>query len=44
MRVALNRAGFVDLSFSRANGPVGETFIAEATKSKVIGAFATRAA
>lgn len=40
MRVALNRAGFVDLSFSRAAGPVGETFVAEARKSKVIGPFA----
>jgi ubiquinone/menaquinone biosynthesis C-methylase UbiE len=37
MRVALNRAGFVDLSFSRATGPVGERFIVEARKSKVIG-------
>ena len=34
MRVALNRAGFVDPSFSRAPGPVGETFIVDATKSK----------
>ncbi len=40
MRVALNRAGFVNLSFSRATGPVGETFIVEARKSKVIGPFA----
>jgi ubiquinone/menaquinone biosynthesis C-methylase UbiE len=37
MRVALNRAGFVDLSFSRATGPVGEKFMVEATKSKVVG-------
>lgn len=35
MRVALNRAGFVSVSFSRATGPVSETFIAEARKSKV---------
>jgi len=35
MRVALNRAGFVNLSFRRATGPVGETFIVEARKSKV---------
>jgi ubiquinone/menaquinone biosynthesis C-methylase UbiE len=40
MRVALNRAGFVSLSFSRATGPVGETFIAEARKSKIIGSCA----
>jgi hypothetical protein len=37
MRVALNRAGFVNLSFKRATGPVGETFIVEARKSKLIG-------
>jgi ubiquinone/menaquinone biosynthesis C-methylase UbiE len=40
MRVALNRAGFVNLSFSRATGPVGEAFIVEARKSKVIDTFA----
>jgi ubiquinone/menaquinone biosynthesis C-methylase UbiE len=40
MRVALNRAGFVILAFSRGTGPVGETFIVEAKKSKVIGPFA----
>lgn len=34
MRVALNRAGFESLSFSRDRGPVGETFIVEARKSK----------
>jgi ubiquinone/menaquinone biosynthesis C-methylase UbiE len=34
MRIALNRAGFVDLLFSRATGPVGETFAVEARKSK----------
>ena len=39
MRVALNRAGFVNLSYSRTTGPVGETFIVEARKSKVIGSF-----
>ena len=37
MRVALNRAGFVNLSFSRATGPVSERFIVEARKSKIIG-------
>ena len=35
MRVALNRAGFVNLSFTRGTGPVGEMFIVEARKSKV---------
>jgi ubiquinone/menaquinone biosynthesis C-methylase UbiE len=40
MRVALNRAGFVNLSFSRATGPVGKTFIVEARKSEVMGPFA----
>jgi ubiquinone/menaquinone biosynthesis C-methylase UbiE len=40
MRVALNRAGFVNLSFSRATRPVGETLIVEARKSKIIGPFA----
>ena len=40
MRIALNRAGFVNLSFSRATGPVGEMFVVEARKSKVIGPFA----
>jgi ubiquinone/menaquinone biosynthesis C-methylase UbiE len=45
MRVALNRAGFVNLSFSRGTGPVGATFIVEARKSKVIHPFgAARAA
>jgi len=39
MRVALNRAGFVNLSFSRATGPAGEKFLVEATKI-VIGCFA----
>jgi len=32
MRVALNRAGFVKLSFRRTTGPVGERFIVEARK------------
>jgi ubiquinone/menaquinone biosynthesis C-methylase UbiE len=32
MRVALNRAGFVNPSFSRATGPVGERFLVEARK------------
>jgi SAM-dependent methyltransferase len=40
MRVALNRAGFVNPSFSRSPGPVGEIFIAAARKSKVTGPFA----
>ncbi|HKC01483.1 MAG TPA: class I SAM-dependent methyltransferase [Terriglobales bacterium] len=40
MRVALHRAGFVNLSFSRAAGPAGEAFMVEATKSKVIDRFA----
>jgi ubiquinone/menaquinone biosynthesis C-methylase UbiE len=36
MRIALNRAGFVDLLLSRATGPVGETFAVEARKSKTL--------
>lgn len=44
MRVALNRAGFVDLSFRWANGPTGETFIVEAKKSNATVPFASRAA
>jgi ubiquinone/menaquinone biosynthesis C-methylase UbiE len=36
MRVALHRAGFADPSFSRSPGPVGETFLAAARKSKPI--------
>jgi ubiquinone/menaquinone biosynthesis C-methylase UbiE len=43
MKGALNRAGFVDFSFSRGKGPVGETFTAEARKSKMIGSFASAA-
>jgi hypothetical protein len=35
MRVALNRAGFVNPSFSRVTGPIGEKFIVETRKSKV---------
>lgn len=35
MRVALNRAGFVNPSFSRATGPIGEKFIVETRKSIV---------
>jgi len=34
MRIALTRAGFVNVSFSRGAGPAGETFIVEARKSK----------
>jgi ubiquinone/menaquinone biosynthesis C-methylase UbiE len=45
MKVALNRAGFISLSFRRAPGPIGEMFIVEARKSKVMGPLAaTRAA
>jgi len=44
MRVAPNRAGFVNLSLRQANGPAGETFIVEAGKSKVAGPTAARAA
>jgi ubiquinone/menaquinone biosynthesis C-methylase UbiE len=44
MRVALNRAGFVNLSFSRATRPVGNMFIVEARKSKVTPFAAARAA
>jgi ubiquinone/menaquinone biosynthesis C-methylase UbiE len=36
MKIAMNRAGFVDLSFRRAVGPAGETFAVEARKSEVI--------
>jgi ubiquinone/menaquinone biosynthesis C-methylase UbiE len=32
MGIALKRAGFVDLSFRRATGPAGKTFIVEARK------------
>jgi hypothetical protein len=35
-RIALNRAGFGDFSFRRVAGPVGETFIVDARKSKGI--------
>jgi ubiquinone/menaquinone biosynthesis C-methylase UbiE len=40
MRIALNRAGFVNLSFRRETGPVGERFIVEARNRKIIGPFA----
>ena len=40
MKIALNRAGFVNLSFRHATGPVGERFIVEARNRKVIGPFA----
>ena len=36
MRVALNRAGFLNPSFSRPPGPVCETFRAVARRSKVV--------
>jgi SAM-dependent methyltransferase len=32
MRIALARAGFINLSFHRGTGPAGETFAVEATK------------
>ena len=35
IRIALNRAGFVDLSFSRATGPAGETFVVKARKPSI---------
>lgn len=35
MRVALNRAGFVDLSFTRASRAVAEAFIVEARKGSI---------
>jgi ubiquinone/menaquinone biosynthesis C-methylase UbiE len=34
MKIALNRAGFASFSFTRAPGPLGETFTVEARKSK----------
>jgi ubiquinone/menaquinone biosynthesis C-methylase UbiE len=37
MRIALNRAGFLNPSFSRSTGPVGETLRAATRKSKVVG-------
>lgn len=40
MRIALNRAKFVDFSFRRGTGPVGETFIVEARKSESTRTFA----
>ncbi|MGZ3489553.1 MAG: class I SAM-dependent methyltransferase [Isosphaeraceae bacterium] len=40
MRLALDRAGFVNLSFRRATGPVSKTFFVEARKSNVIVPFA----
>jgi ubiquinone/menaquinone biosynthesis C-methylase UbiE len=44
MRVALDRAGFVNHSFSRSAGPAGETFIAAAMKSKIGTIVASRTA
>lgn len=43
MRVALNRTGFVNFSFSRATGPVGENIYCEGKKSKVTVPFAAGA-
>jgi ubiquinone/menaquinone biosynthesis C-methylase UbiE len=40
MRIALNRAGFVNLSFRQEPGPVGKMFIVEAKQSKVAGTYA----
>jgi len=40
MRIALNRAGFVKLSFRRETGPVAERFIVEARNRKVMDPFA----
>jgi ubiquinone/menaquinone biosynthesis C-methylase UbiE len=37
MTLAFNRAGFVNPTFSRSPGPVSETFMAAARKSKVEG-------
>ena len=37
MRIALNRAGFVDLSFRRGIGRFGETLIVEARRSESMG-------
>jgi ubiquinone/menaquinone biosynthesis C-methylase UbiE len=33
MRIALKRAGFVEVAFRRGSGPVGETFMVEARRS-----------
>jgi ubiquinone/menaquinone biosynthesis C-methylase UbiE len=40
MRIALNRAGFVNPSFSWATGTAGERFIVEAKRSKAISSLA----
>lgn len=40
MRIALNRAGFVNPSFICSPGQAGKTFVAAAIKSKLIGLFA----
>jgi len=40
MRIALSRARFVDLSFNRSRGPVGDRFLASAIKAKLAGPFA----
>jgi ubiquinone/menaquinone biosynthesis C-methylase UbiE len=36
MRIALNRVQFVNVSFTRTPGQLGETFIVQARKSKVV--------
>jgi ubiquinone/menaquinone biosynthesis C-methylase UbiE len=43
MRVALKRAGFVNLSWRRGTGPAGATFIVEARKARVRGPVTARA-
>jgi ubiquinone/menaquinone biosynthesis C-methylase UbiE len=40
MRIALNRAGFVNLLFSWGTGTSGKTFIVEAIRSKMMDPFA----
>jgi ubiquinone/menaquinone biosynthesis C-methylase UbiE len=40
MRIALSRAGFVNLSFRQEAGPVGTMFIVEAKQSKGVGTYA----
>jgi len=41
MRIALNRIGFVDVSFRRGTGPIGKTFVLEARKDRNLGATLT---
>jgi len=44
MRIALHRAGFVNVAFSRATGPAGEILFAEAAKPKASAAVRGKAA